>query len=205
VVTTPKGKILIIAKKLLVTIPPKINSVITLDLDYREKDVFSKFINAGYYTSVVNNTGIPANLSVYRGDPHTPFHIPKLPGVYSFQQTRVPGLHTAYYGAPRSSASSPISDAAVQAAIIRDIKTLQSTNPQTFAQAEPSFVAFSSHSPFYLQCKPDDTERGFYKSLYALQGLRNTFWTGAAWRAHDSSSLWRFNEQIVLPQLVESL
>jgi hypothetical protein len=97
VVTTPTGKKLIIAKRLLVTIPPKISSMKTLDLDSQEKAVFSKFVNAGYYTSMVSNTGIPVNLLVYNGDSHTPYNLPKLPGVYSFQQTNVPGLHTAYY------------------------------------------------------------------------------------------------------------
>jgi hypothetical protein len=82
---------------------------------------------------------------------------------------------------------------------------MQSSNPRTSAQTEPKFVAYSSHAPFYLQATAVDIGNGFYKSLYALQRVQNTFWTGASWRAHGSSSLWRFNDQIVLPQLLNSL
>jgi len=49
------------------------------------------------------------------------------------------------------------------------------------------------------------TKNGFYKDLYALQSKRNTFWTGAAWRAHDSSSSWAYTSRSVLPALVASL
>jgi hypothetical protein len=205
VVMTPQGKKMIIARRLLVTIPPRVSMIKNFDLSHNEMNVFSKFVNAGYFTSVVNNTGIPANLSVYNSDPLMPFRIPQLPSVYSIQETRVPGLHTAYYGTPRSLATSWSSDATVQAAIVRDIQRLQSSNPQLMGQTVPNFVASSFHTPFYLQVNGIDTQHGFYKSLYALQGARNTYWTGAAWRAQDSSSLWRFNEQIVVPRLVGGL
>jgi hypothetical protein len=205
VVMTPQGQKTIIAQRLLVTIPPKVSMIKNLDLSHNEMGIFSKFINAGYFTSVINNTGIPANLSVYNSDPLMPFSIPQLPSVYSIQETRVPGLHTAYYGAPRSLATSASSDATIQAAILRDIQRLQSSNPKLMAQTKPNFVAFSSHAPFYLQVSGIDTQHGFYKSLYALQGARKTYWTGAAFRGQDSSSLWRFNEQIVLPRLVDGL
>ncbi|KAF2022475.1 hypothetical protein EK21DRAFT_14556, partial [Setomelanomma holmii] len=65
IVGTPEGKKMIVAKRLLVTIPPKVSIVEGFDLSRREAAVFSRFVNAGYYTSVVNNTGIPANFSVY--------------------------------------------------------------------------------------------------------------------------------------------
>ena len=203
IVATPDGKKLILAKRLLVTIPPHQSMTEGLDLSRREAAVFSKFINAGYFTSIVNNTGIPGNLSVFNGDPTMPFDVPQLPGIYSIQETLVQGLHTVYYGTPRS--HTPYDDASVKGAIIRDILKLQSSNPQNFAQTEPSFVAYSSHAPFYLQASATDIAGGFYERLYALQGERSTYWTGASWRAQDSSSLWYFNEKIVLPQLTSGL
>ncbi|KAH7076338.1 hypothetical protein BKA63DRAFT_564732 [Paraphoma chrysanthemicola] len=70
---------------------------------------------------------------------------------------------------------------------------------------KPSFVAYSSHAPFYLPASAADIAGGLYESLDALQGERNTYWTGASWQAHDSSSLWRFNEELVLLQLTNGL
>jgi hypothetical protein len=204
-VMTPQGKRLVVAKKLLVTIPPKVSSIENLNLSHRETSVFSKFVNAGYYTSIINNTGIPATLSIYNSDPLMPFEVAQLPSVFSIQETHVPGLHTVYYGTPRSPITSLTNDASVQAAIIQDLKRLQTSNTRTFTETEPNFVAFSSHTPFYLQASAVNIKQGFYKDLYELQGVRNTYWSGASWRSHDSSSIWRFNEQIVLPQLVKAL
>jgi hypothetical protein len=38
-----------------------------------------------------------------------------------------------------------------------------------------------------------------------LQGGRSTWWTGASWRAQDSSDIWRFNEEVVLPGLLKGV
>jgi hypothetical protein len=42
-----------------------------------------------------------------------------------------------------------------------------------------------------------DIAGGFYRRLGALQGHRNTFWNGAAFDVHDSSSLWAFTETLL--------
>ncbi|RAO64121.1 uncharacterized protein BHQ10_000133 [Talaromyces amestolkiae] len=205
VVNTPEGRKLILAKKLLITIPPKPRLLKNFDLSADETAIFSKFIDVGYYTSIVKNTGLPDDLSVFNYNPDTPYNFPILPAVYNVQTTPVPGLHLAIYGTPRSIESFPLSDEEVKSDIINGIKTLQKANLDKFNQTEPEFVVFSSHTPFYLQVSPDDIKDGFYGRLYALQGLRNTYWTGAAFRGQDSSDLWRYSEEEVLPGLLESL
>jgi hypothetical protein len=77
-------------------------------------------------------------------------------------------------------------------------------NPDTFAKVEPEYVVYTSHAPFYLQAKAEDVQRVSYDDMDRLQGVQSTYWTGAAWRAQDSSMLWRFNFEVVLP-LVEGL
>lgn len=205
VVHTPEGQKLIIAKKLLMTIPPKPKLLENFDLSANETAIFSRFIDVGYYTSIVNNTGLPDDLGVFNYNPDTPYSFPVLPALYNVQTTPVPGLHLALYGTPRSNESFPLSDDEVKADIIKGIKTLQKANPDKFNQTEPELVVFSSHTPFYLQVSPDDIKDGFYDRLYALQGLRNTYWTGAAFRSQDSSDLWRYSEEEVLPGLLEDL
>ncbi|EED22202.1 amine oxidase, flavin-containing superfamily [Talaromyces stipitatus ATCC 10500] len=201
VVRTLNGYKLIFAKRLLITIPPKLDILAPLDLSAQEESVFSRFIDVGYYTSIVNDTGLPDDLSIFNYNPNTPYNFPILPGVYNIQATPVPGLHLAIYGTPRGNKSFSMPTDQVKADIIKGIKTLQQANPVKFKQTEPEFVVFSSHTPFYLQVSADDIKDGFYDKLYALQGLRNTYWTGAAFRGQDSSDLWRYSKEEFYSQL----
>ena len=205
VVRTPNGKKLIVAKKLLITIPPKLDIMKPFDLSRQETIIFSKLIDVGYYTSVMKNTGIPDNVGVFNYAQDTPYNFPVLPKGYNVQTTSVPGLHQALYGTPRNAATYPMSDDAVKADIINGIKALQKANRDKFNQTEPEFLFFSAHTPFYLQVKPEDIAAGHYKKMYALQGLRNTYWTGATWRSQDSSDIWRYSENEVLPKLLAGL
>jgi hypothetical protein len=65
----------------------------------------------------------------------------------------------------------------------------------------PVIDAFTSHTPLQLQHSPEDLKAGFYKGLYALQGHRDTYYTGSAWAGDYSSILWQFTDGI-LQQLV---
>jgi hypothetical protein len=204
IVSTPHGKKLICAKKLLITIPPRLSNLRSLDLSHQEAGMFAKLIDAGYYVALVNNTGIPDDLLINNYAQNTRFNLPELPGVYLIQPTAIPGLKAIYYGSPRTNHTS-LSDASVKSAILKSIATLQKANPSTFNQTVPEIVVYTNHAPFYLQAKPEDTAKGFYSNMYALQGGRSTWWSGAAWRAQDSSALWKFNEEIVLPGVLGGL
>lgn len=205
VVRTPSGKKLIRAKRLLITIPGRPEFLKPFDLSQKEKDVFGKLINAGYYTSVLKNTGIPDTSQLDNKRQDTPYNLPQLPGVYGVGNTRAPGLYLAFYGTPRSSKIYTTTDDAVKADIIAGIKKIQAENPDAFEQTNPEFVVFKGHVPFYLQARPEDTKNGFYDRLYGLQGGRNTFWTGATFRGHDSSNIWRFTKDEVLPKVLAGL
>lgn len=205
VVQTLEGKKLIKAKRLLMTIPPKLDILKPFRPSPQERKVFSRFINVGYYTSILKNTGIPDSLGIFNYNPDTPFYFPTLPGTYNVQATAVKGLHVSLYGTPRGASSFPMSDDAVKADIIKAIKTVQKANPDKFKQTEPEFVVFSSHTPFELQARPEDIRNGFYAELYALQGLQDTYWSSASFRAQDSSAIWKFSEKQVLPNLVKGL
>ncbi|GAB7349562.1 hypothetical protein MBLNU459_g0257t1 [Dothideomycetes sp. NU459] len=205
IVRTPEGNKLVIANKLLIAIPPKLDFLLPLDLSDQEKDVFGKYIDAGYYVAIVNNTGFPDNTSVSNAAQDSAYNLPPLPGVYSISPAGQPGLQMVFSGTPQSNASFPMSDSTVKADMIRSIKALQAQNPANFRQAQPTIVDYKSHAPYYLQVSSEDIKNGFYDDLYALQGLRNTYWTGAAWRVHDSSEIWKYSEEQVLPNLLASL
>lgn len=192
-VQSPSGVKIIQASKLLVTIPPKLENLDGFDLDATERSLFGQFLNTGYYTNLVRNTGLPENTtSVINTDLSRPYDLPELPGIYAVRATSVPGLYSVKYGSP-----SGIPEEEVKADIIESLKRLQI--PGSTA-GDLEFVTFSSHAPFELTVPVEAIESGFYEDLYALQGHRNTFYTGAAFHTQDSSLLWEFTEDL-LPQL----
>ncbi|KAL1793545.1 hypothetical protein ACET3X_008527 [Alternaria dauci] len=205
VVETPDGTKLVRAKKLLITIPPKLDLLACFDLREQERNVFARLINAGYYSALVKNTGLPEDLFVYNYAPDTPYNLPAIPGIYLMQPTAIPGVKAIYYGAGASNATYPFSDDFVKGELVAGIKRLQTANPDKFNVTEPEFVVYTSHAPFYVQATSEDIQAGIYDEMNALQGLESTYWSGAAFRAHDSSALWQFNKEIVLLMLMEGL
>lgn len=205
IVKTPSGRKLIRAKRLLITIPTKLDFMLPFVPTLAETAVFSRWINTGYYTSIIKNTGIPDGLSLQNFAANSEFNLPQMPTTYFIQQSPVNGLKQAFYSTERSPSSYVKADSAVKAEIFNTIERLQNENPDKFQKKKPEFVEFKAHSPFYLQVSADDTKKGFYKKLYALQGQRNTFYSGASFRAQDSTLVWRFTEEVVLPKLLEGL
>jgi hypothetical protein len=61
----------------------------------------------------------------------------------------------------------------------------------------------SLFEPFGLTVPASAITSGFYKKVYALQGEKNTFYTGAAFIAHDSPLLWEFTKAL-LPNITVS-
>lgn len=198
VVQTPAGKKLIQAKKIILAIPPKLHNLAAFDLDDHERSIFGQFKNSGYYTSLLRNSSIPNNVSVANIAPNTLYNLPPLPGAYAVVPTAVPGLKWALY----CSNVTGKSDLSVKADIIASIQRIQKVSGLAFTT--PEFVVFYSHAPFELTVSAEAIKAGFYAELYALQGRRNTFYTGAAFVAPDSSLIWRFTETL-LPKIVASL
>ena len=196
VISTPSGKKLIKAKKLLITIPPKLENLQFLDLDDNERGLFGLFNNSYYWNGVIRNSGIPDNTSITSLNLQAPYGIPPQPGIFTIQATGVPGLHTVYYGS-----ASPISTDQVKTNILADIAKVVKSAGFPAAPGPAEFVAFGDHSPFLLTAPVHAIKNGFYNHLNALQGKSKTWWTGASWQAHDSSLIWNFTEYNILPQL----
>ena len=191
---TPAGIKLILAKKLIITIPPKLNNLVGFDLSANETSLFSQFLNSAYYTALLRHTGIPNNVSLTNIGADTLYNLPVLPGIYSISPTRVPDLFDVKVGSAYA-----LSDAAVKALIVESVLKLKAAG--TLNTTTPTFAAYDNHTPFELTVSKSAIEGGFYKKLYALQGQRHTWYTGAAFDTHDSSLLWQFTEGI-LPGLL---
>lgn len=204
VVKTPTGQKLVVAKKLLITIPTKVELFKDLDISQTETTLFSKFQNSGYYTSVIKNSGLPANLTIFNAQENSPFNFNALPGILNANPTGTK-YSVVYYATGRSGSSYPFSPDHVKSEIISGLKSLQASSSGLFTHTEPEIVAFAAHAPYQLQVCASDIKQGFYKSLYALQGLRSTYFSGATFKGHDSSSIWKYTENIVIPAIVKAL
>ena len=205
VVQTPQGIKYICAKKLLMAVPPRTEALKAFDLRQNEKDVFNRLLSVGYYSALVNNTGIPNNLTALNVATDKPYGIPSLPGAFLVGAGTIPGIANVYFGTPASRSTYPYSDDFVKSQMISTVKRLQAANPKTFKQSNPDFYFFTAHAPYSMQARTEDIKAGIYQRMYALQGQDSCFWTGAAWRAEDSSNIWRYNNEVVLPALLKSL
>jgi len=195
VVETPTGCKLIKAKKLLVTIPTTLSNMGPFGLDWQETAVFSQWRTQNSYVAVISNTGLPDDIDVTNVDITQLYGLPKAPFVHEYSFSGDPGHFTVtVLGDDTLSADSAKNLILEGLANMHKAGTINVT-------AHPEFDAFAPHVPLQLHVTAESIKNGFYKQLYALQGHRNTFYTGAGWAGDYSSVLWQFTEGI-LPAIV---
>lgn len=199
---TPTGPKRIKARKLLITIPPKLENLSPfLSLDTNEQAIFGQFNNSYYWDMMVKNTGLPANASLNNINPDAALQIPAMPALYNVNAVpTIPGLHALYYGS-----ATPKTEGQVKEDVIATINLIRTSLGYPDPAEGLEFVGFNSHAPFELTVSPDAIQAGFYKKLLALQGEKNTWFTGAAWMNQASGELWEYTETMVLPGLAKSL
>lgn len=193
-VETPDGPLRIVCERLVVAFPQTLENLRPFDLDPLEALTFGQFRANYYATALVKLSGLPAGQSVENVRADTRYHLPQLPGIYGITPSPAPGLWNVKYGS-----ASWLPDALVRASIVADIERLRAAG--SFPVKFEKFVAFRAHAPFQMSVSSPQVAAGFYRTLNALQGRNNTFYTGAAFQTNDSSLIWRFTEQL-LPSIV---
>ena len=189
VVWTPSGLKLITAKKVLISIPPMLENLKGFDLSQKERSLFSQFRASSYVTTLLNDTGIPDGLAIEARGVDTPYNLPALPGPYSSLPKRIPGVTNFYYG------SEDRVDLGLAAQdITTNILRLRNAGLPTKV---PEFLTLLDHWPFLVTVSPEAIAGGFYRDLNALQGERNTYYTGATFQCQDSAMVWNFTEGLV--------
>ncbi|KAI1207431.1 uncharacterized protein F4807DRAFT_177693 [Annulohypoxylon truncatum] len=201
--TKGEGLQLLSCKQALLTIPPTLLNLGGWDLSAEEYAVFSQYVNAnGYWTGLVTDVGLSQTTTYWNAAAATPFQIPVLPGLYVLTPV---GVVDNVWAVKFGSNTADLSDDLVQEYIQAQIRTLRSVNNVTTSAKEPKFLAFSSHTPFQLQVPPEAIWDGFFGNLTALQGGfgGRMFYSGAAFHTPYSALLWRFNEEVVLPLMMQ--
>ncbi|KAL3470428.1 hypothetical protein BJX99DRAFT_251219 [Aspergillus californicus] len=189
-VRSASGKKRIEADKLIIAIPPLLKLMENFDLDDHEESIFGQFKASHYYTTVFNISGLPNGTEIVNRGADTPYNVPPLPGAYVFTPSAVENLFTGFIGSGNQS----LTEEEVGDTLSDNVLSLRNAG---YDVDEPEIVAFSDHSPFNLFVSSEQIAAGFYRDLYALQGHRKTFYTGAAWHAHSSTALWEFTERLL--------
>lgn len=195
VVKTPQGYKLVIASKLLVTVPTVMDNMQPMNVDQRETAIFSKWNYLGYYVMVVRNTGLPSGFTwINANNSVETYNIPQLPGLSEIFESRIPGLFYAWFRSPTA-----VTQAEVEKTSIETMRRIQAA--QNFTATTPEILEFRSHSPYKLYVNADDIRNGFYQDLYRLQGYRSTWYTGAAMVSHNVGLTWDFTQRL-LPKMI---
>ncbi|KAK2609697.1 hypothetical protein N8I77_003186 [Diaporthe amygdali] len=201
-VSTPSGTEVIHARELLIAIQPTLSNLqnLGLDLGDQERSLFGQFNNSYTSVGVLNVSGLPLSTLFSNVDLDAPYAIPAQPTSYTFRTVAGnPSLATVYFGSPAF-----LSDKAMKEIILEELSRIVTGNGYNISGI-PSFAAFENHSPYQLTVSNEAIEDRFYDEINALQGQRNTWWTGAAWTSQDSTAIWNWTEHTLLPKIVASL
>ncbi|KAF4452167.1 hypothetical protein F53441_4905 [Fusarium austroafricanum] len=199
VVQTPSGKKHIKAKKILFAATPSPDNVGAWDLDTQEKSLFSKFSWETLYVGVVSKTGLPSDVVGIRNTPDNAANLYLPRGDFDDAYTRAGKADlwtTRVLGTASLTAQSAKS-------IIKQAFT-KINQAGTYTVTTPDIVAFASHGLTVPKVTTKELAAGFYNKLYALQGQRNTFWTGLTWAPDYTPILWDFTEKL-FPQILKGI
>lgn len=198
-VSTPSGSVAVRAKKLLIAATPSPDNTAPWDLDETETDLFSKFSWETLYVAVVKDVGLPSGVTNIQNSPDNSagLFLPNGSFCDAFDRAQDRDLFSTRVIGP-----STLSEADAQALITQSLNQMSTAG--TYDIASPSVVAFRSHGLTVPKVTPEELQDGFYNKLYALQGQRNTFWTGLTWAPDYTPIIWDYTETI-LSQMVQDL
>ncbi|KAL6915273.1 hypothetical protein ACHAP8_010561 [Fusarium lateritium] len=199
VVQTPNGKKYVKAKKLLVAATPSPDNTDAWDLDSNEKSIFSKFSWETLYVSVVGKTNLPSDVTGIRNawDNQSNFYLPQGNFVDAYTRADDKDLWTT-----RVLGRATLTAQKAKSMIKQVFSKVDAAG--TYDVTDPDILAFASHGLTVPKVTPKELAAGFYQKLYALQGRRNTFWTGLTWAPDYTPILWDFTEKL-FPQILSGI
>ncbi|KAK8073465.1 hypothetical protein PG994_004364 [Apiospora phragmitis] len=188
------------AKKLIFAAAPTLDNLRStgLDLDATEADLFGKLSAGVFYSLVVEGTGV-ATANLRNRHPANPYGFPDQPFIYSvIPLPKTQGLAQVLLGS-----ATPLTSAQVEARVTADIGRLPASLRGN-STTTPNVVDMAAHT-WNVMAPVEDIKTGFYDRLEGLQGLKNTWYIGAAWATQSSTTIWEGLEQEFLPKLLATL
>ncbi|KAL2127273.1 hypothetical protein VTI74DRAFT_10994 [Chaetomium olivicolor] len=195
---------IVIARKLLLAIEPTPANMAPFNLDLVEQTVFSKFRYSSVHAGIVSHPSLPVNGSVVNvpaaASPANYLVLPKPDFNVRFDYMGNGGdlFRVLMVGDEK------FDRAAAQALVRENFARLVAadTLPATAdPKGELEIRAWADHGAMHMHVAASELRSGFIQKLYALQGRRETWWTGGAFSAQFQSILWAFDD-ILLPRML---
>lgn len=204
---TTGARKLILARKLLITPPPSLNTLAPLSPDAHETRLLSTFTPTWNFIGIAHIPSLPENVSINHFSPEA-----------------VPSNHLAVRNWPwtlRLDSTGPVGSGLWRVLFATDFAishqqakaTVASSVANLFqeggiyagqADGEAEFRAFADHNSVLWRQEAGLLRQGLVGEIYALQGRRSTWFTGNLWSGDYTGNVWAFTEDL-LPRLVESL
>lgn len=191
------------AKRLLVAATPSPDNTAPWDLDAAEADLFGRFAWERLYVGVIGNTSLPEDVTGIRNAPDdssgaSSFYLPSGSFCDAIQRNDGRDLfETRVIGTADLSADD------ARALITQSMSNIAGAGTYQISSSV-EVLAFASHGLTVPKVSAEELRDGFFNKLYALQGQRNTFWTGLTWAPDYTPILWDFTEKL-LPQIVDGI
>jgi hypothetical protein len=193
---------LVKAKRLLISFEPTPDNMEFLDTDEQEMAVFKKFQWTDVECGMVKHSSLPIGESVdntpQAAAPNNYLELPPMPFIARYdwmgqdsEYFRILMVGNSTYNEFRS-------------LVQMDQTVKRMLRPDQDPEEDVMVYAFMDHGPMHLHVGTQDLKKGFIQEQYALQGLRSTWYTGAAWSMQFTTVLWELNE-VLFPKLLKGL
>jgi len=204
-------KTLIRAKQLLLAVPPTRENLAPFDLSPQEKTHFSKPKYGRSHTGIVSHPALTPGSSLRNiptpaansTDPLSQFL--KTPYVMSLTSY---GSNTELFSLGASGDDyAGFTPEAAQGLVAGTVgRMVERGTIAAEGEGEGGMmkvVAWSDHGPGGFGVSAEDVRGGWMRDMYALQGRRGTWFTGGAVAADFTTTLWKFNDDL-LERMVRS-
>ncbi|RAR15548.1 FAD/NAD(P)-binding domain-containing protein [Stemphylium lycopersici] len=185
------------ARRVLFTAGPSLRNLAPFHLDDKSLAVFSDWREGGDFVGVMKAPCLPENSSITympkAAALNDPLALNDWPYSLRLDSTGPSGLglYRVVFGANHS-----ISVDDFKQLVAQSVENLQ--NAGTIEdKCETEFKAVSEHTRPWWPQSAERMRTGFVQDMYALQGYRNMWYTGYAWAAPYSSTVWAFTDTVL--------
>lgn len=203
VTQSPDGKKkLILAKKLLIAVPPTRENLAPFDLDETERAHFSKAKYGRSHTALVSHSKLPEAANI-RNTPESAIQSPvtpflETPFVMGFTYVNALAPAKVHQIGASGDNYTAFDEAAAQAAVQQALENLAKGGTIPDLEGEKlKIVAWSDHGPGGFGVSAEDLKAGWMEDMYKLQGRRGTWYTGSGLAADFTTILWKFNDALL--------
>jgi hypothetical protein len=191
------------ARRVLYTAGPSLDNLAPFHPDKKETATFSKWIKGAEFVGILKAPCLPENYSITylpsAAVPADQLAIKDWPYSLRLDSTGPTGqgLFRTIFGANYT-----VSPDTFTKIVLQSIKNTQEAGTVA-SDCNAEFKALSDHSRPGWPQSAEQLRAGFVQDLYALQGYKGMWYTGYAWGAQYSSTVWALTDTVLEKLLVD--